>query len=282
MGKTPADRVKTLLGKLDSVRRSEALGYEVGAQAKRTSNKFVGSVARIFKNLPKPVEWRSFYNNDLPILMDICKEVQEISIQDGLNRSQTRALETLKAVSEKEFQRVTAHDQGSPNSAIEPDTRDSSEIELKNLSAREIKGIAEKAAKKASLTELNRARVSPAFCLEKVIFMMSRLGISVERIAKRLDVPQQTISDHLPKMPELANPVNADLSTGFTVQGVAEKHACPVGPEVRTGGWAEAMAWSLALEGKENIQRFKELNWGLRTWERYVRPGFSENTMQIS
>jgi hypothetical protein len=42
-------------------------------------------------------------------------------------------------------------------------------------------------------------------------------------------------------MPELANPVNADLSRGFTVARVAEKHACPacpacpVGPEDRTG-----------------------------------------------
>ena len=36
-------------------------------------------------------------------------------------------------------------------------------------------------------------------------------------------------------MPELANPVNADLRKGFTVSRVAEKHACPVGPEDRTG-----------------------------------------------
>ena len=41
MGKKPADRVKTLLGKLDSVRRSEELGYEVASEAKSTSNKFI-------------------------------------------------------------------------------------------------------------------------------------------------------------------------------------------------------------------------------------------------
>ena len=29
----------------------------------------------------------------------------------------------------------------------------------------------------------------------------------------------------------------------------------------------ERMVWSLALEGKEDIERFKELNWGLRTWD---------------
>jgi hypothetical protein len=27
------------------------------------------------------------------------------------------------------------------------------------------------------------------------------------------------------------------------------------------------MVWSLALEGKEDLQRFKALNWGLRTWD---------------
>ena len=53
MGETPADRVKTLLGKLDSVRRSKDLGYKVATQARLTSHKFVGSVEQIFKNLPK-------------------------------------------------------------------------------------------------------------------------------------------------------------------------------------------------------------------------------------
>jgi len=81
MGKKPADRVKTLLAKLDSVRRSRELGYEVATQARLTSHKFMGSVEKIFKNLPKSLEWRSFYNNDLPLLMDFCKEVQEVSIQ---------------------------------------------------------------------------------------------------------------------------------------------------------------------------------------------------------
>jgi hypothetical protein len=85
MGKTPADRLKTLLGKLDSVRRSKELGYEVGTQARLTSHKFVGSVEKIFKNLPKSLEWRSFLNNDLPLLMDFCQEVQEVSIQHQLS-----------------------------------------------------------------------------------------------------------------------------------------------------------------------------------------------------
>jgi len=71
-----------------------------------------------------------------------------------------------------------------------------------------------------------------------------------------LGVPQQTVSNHLPKMAVLPNPVNTELKQGFTVPQVAEKH-----------GWAEPLVWSIALEGKDDLQRFKELKWGLRTWD---------------
>jgi len=48
-------------------------------------------------------------------------------------------------------------------------------------------------------------------------------------------------------MPALAIILNTDLSKGFTVLQVAEKH-----------GWAEPMVWSLALEGKEDLQKFNK------------------------
>jgi len=92
--------------------------------------------------------------------------------------------------------------------------------------------------------------------LEIKIFRMNRLGIPQDRIANRLGIPQQTIADHLPKKAVLPNPVKADLSRGFTVPQVAEKH-----------GWTESMVWAIALEGKSDLLRFKELNWGLRTWD---------------
>ena len=75
MGKKPADRVKTLLVKLDSVRHCKERGFNVFEEIKCTSNKFIGRVEKIFKILPKSLEWRSFYINGLPILMDIYKEV---------------------------------------------------------------------------------------------------------------------------------------------------------------------------------------------------------------
>jgi hypothetical protein len=33
-------------------------------------HKFMEQVENIFNNLPKPLKWQSFYENDLPILMD--------------------------------------------------------------------------------------------------------------------------------------------------------------------------------------------------------------------
>jgi hypothetical protein len=40
------------------------------------------------------------------------------------------------------------------------------------------------------------------------------------------------------------------------LQRLAEKH-----------GWTDPMVWSLALEGKNDNDRFKKLGWGLRTWD---------------
>ncbi|MDL1983968.1 MAG: DUF4164 domain-containing protein [Deltaproteobacteria bacterium] len=90
--------------------------------------------------------------------------------------------------------------------------------------------------------------------LDLKIFRMNRLEIPQKRIAKRLGQARETIRNHLAKMPELANQPKANLSRGFTVAQVAEKH-----------GWTEPMVWSLALEGKDDHVRFKALNWGLGT-----------------
>ena len=56
------------------------------------------------------------------------------------------------------------------------------------------------------------------------IFRLNRLGIPQDRMAKRLGLDQKTIHYHLGKMPMLANSLNGDLTRGFTVAQVAEKH----------------------------------------------------------
>jgi len=70
----------------------------------------------------------------------------------------------------------------------------------------------------------------------------NRLGIPQDRIAKRLGIDQKTIHNHLGEMPVLAFLLNADLTQGFTVLQVAQKH-----------GWTEPMVWSLALEEKDDL-----------------------------
>ena len=92
--------------------------------------------------------------------------------------------------------------------------------------------------------------------LDLKIFRMNRLGIPQKRIAMCFGIVQATIHNHLSEMPRLAILINTDLSKGFTVPQVAEKH-----------GWPEPLVWSIALEDKDDIQRFKSLNWGLRTWD---------------
>jgi hypothetical protein len=84
MGKTPADQAKTLLGKLRSIENSKSRGSEVSKNSELLLRKFAQQVEKIFQNLPKPLEWRSFYRHDLPILMDFCKEVREVSDQHHL------------------------------------------------------------------------------------------------------------------------------------------------------------------------------------------------------
>lgn len=98
------DRVKALLSKLDTVRRSEQRKSRISDDVIKLSHKFMGQVHEIFQNLPKPLEWRSFYNNDLKLLVDTAPEVRKASIRHKLNKSQTRALEQLNRISKSQFE----------------------------------------------------------------------------------------------------------------------------------------------------------------------------------
>ncbi|GAI55310.1 unnamed protein product, partial [marine sediment metagenome] len=106
---------------------------------------------------------------------------------------------------------------------MEPDSKDYSKIGLRDLSAREIKDIAEKAAKKESLTELNRARVSPSSSQETVIHMMSRLGIPVERIAALLKINRKTAKKYS-ENPRLIRSIKKSLKKGHACHKVAEEY----------------------------------------------------------
>jgi hypothetical protein len=51
------------------------------------SHKYVGQVKSIFKNLPKPLKWKSFLMHDLILLTDIPLKVQKASIKLDLNKA---------------------------------------------------------------------------------------------------------------------------------------------------------------------------------------------------
>jgi len=79
-----------ILGALSHLSPASILKYDYGSYnehrksqrssaSKKMSHKFVGQVEKIFQNLPKPLEWRSFFNHDLSLLTDICDEIKEIS-----------------------------------------------------------------------------------------------------------------------------------------------------------------------------------------------------------
>jgi len=92
--------------------------------------------------------------------------------------------------------------------------------------------------------------------LELKILRLHRLGIPQERITQNLGISQQVISHHLQKMLTWAKFVNTELKKGFTTAQIAEKYS-----------WPEPLVWSVALEGKDDLQRFRELNWGLQSWD---------------
>jgi len=154
-------------------------------------------------------------------------------------------LEKLRSASKQEFQRLTAQGQESSNPVKGPDSKDFSKIDLRTLSGREIEEIADKAAKKESRTELNRARVSPSLGLEAIIFMMSRWGIPANRIAERLKVNRLTALKYS-ENPRLIRSIKKSLKKGHACYQVAKDQSCP-----------EPLVWSVALEGKSDRERFK-------------------------
>jgi ParB-like chromosome segregation protein Spo0J len=99
-------------------------------------------------------------------------------------------------------------------------------------------------------------RATAVFDLELKIFRLHQLGIPQDRIAGRVGLGQQRISRYLRLLPQIAKGVNTDLSKGFSVPQVAQKH-----------GWPESLVWSQALVNAGDVDRFKALQWGIRTWD---------------
>jgi len=96
MGDRPETRVYYLLGKLHSIHISKNRQSTISENGMLLFSKFTKQVESIFQLLPKRLEWISFYTNDLPLIMEICEDVRQISLENQLNKSQFKAISEVK------------------------------------------------------------------------------------------------------------------------------------------------------------------------------------------
>ena len=87
---------------------------------------------------------------------------------------------------------------------------------------------------------------------------MLRLGIPLVRIAQRLNIHRETIAKYAKKHDGLFNKILQDSKGGASIPDIAQKYFIP-----------QTLAWSVVLQKKTDQERFKDLNWGLRTWDHW-------------
>lgn len=92
------------------------------------------------------------------------------------------------------------------------------------------------------------------YLIEIVIIRLNRLGWTQEHIADVVGVNQQRVSQitNNANFSEIGNLV----SQGRDMDYIARHYHMDL-----------ALAWALRLEGKTDQEKFKELGWGLRTWD---------------
>ena len=245
VGKTPLERVVKLLSKIDSIRRSKERGSVVLETENDLSNKYVGQIESIFKNLPKPLKWQSFLMHDLILLTDIPSKVQKASIKHGLNKAQTKALARLEQVSGKVFHNVT---QKGSIPFKDQNTNLLPTLALNEFSAREIQIFADDLEKTIKKKEQKKDDHQYEFSIEIKVALMTRLGIPLTRIAQRLNIHRETISKYAQKNNELFNKMLQNFKNGSSILDIAQKYFVP-----------QPLVWSVILQEKTDQERFKSL-----------------------
>ena len=255
MGTSPVDRVAALLGKLHAITNSKDRGSQVSREGELLLDKFIQQVEEIFKKLPKPLEWKSFYRNDLHLIVDTAEEVREASVRHTLNKSQTRALKKLHRVSQGRFTALIRESTGPRTGERGSDEPSPGTGSLGDFSAAEIEMIAEKEIRKQALAEQERAREQVPLLSKVKALVMNRLGIPTEVIAANLGINRKTAKKY-GQGTMVCAAVRRELSKGLAVPVIAGKHALP-----------EPLVWSVALEGKDDQDRFDALGWKVRPWD---------------
>ncbi len=155
-GEDEVERVKKVLSILDNVRRSKELGYKPKPEAERTSHKFMGSVERAFSKLSRPTDWRSFFNNDLPLITQIDPEVREVAVESKLSKAQARELDKVKKEAPRAYEEIKEKIKESP----------------KEVSAEEIRAIRERESARQEAPEHPLTQLEP----EEFLLLKRELG----------------------------------------------------------------------------------------------------------
>jgi len=96
MGESPDMRVHCLLSKMNAVINNKHRQAQISEDRLQQVHKFVNPVKNIFKKLPKQLEWKSFLVHDLPLMIEICNNIREISLKNQLNKSKLKAISDIK------------------------------------------------------------------------------------------------------------------------------------------------------------------------------------------
>ncbi|ETR70463.1 MAG: hypothetical protein OMM_03226 [Candidatus Magnetoglobus multicellularis str. Araruama] len=166
--------VLALLGKLNSVVNNHNKQSTISESRLQQVHKFMNPVKKIFKNIPKRLEWKSFYVNDLPIIMEICEDIRLIPLENQLNKSQVKAISEVKKSSAKAFQDIVnigKLEKLSQNDCQKNDLKKASNVPLQELSAREIKQLADKNVKNEKKAQVHYRNKLDMARITKIIVM---------------------------------------------------------------------------------------------------------------
>jgi len=99
-------------------------------------------------------------------------------------------------------------------------------------------------------------RVRQKASRDTIIIRLNRLGWSQEKISEKVGLSQNRVSEIIGK----ANFCNIDnlISQGHDMDYIARHYNMDL-----------PLAWALRLEGKTDQENFRELGWGLRTWDQW-------------
>lgn len=147
LASTDKERVKVLLGRLWTVK---CHGKEkCSMEAIDFDDKFIIKTKDIFSALPKPVDWTSFYRNDLEI-STIPDDIKQWAAANKLNKSQTKALDKLAKADPVKFDAIV--NQADDEGVITITGDDGEQIALQDLSAKDIWQAPEAALKQTQST----------------------------------------------------------------------------------------------------------------------------------